>query len=115
MIRIESLDLVFDLLSKERRRYALYYLEQEDGPVPIDELAEQVSEWETSGGQLSIPDEMFKDVEMSLYHSDLPKAAEATYVEYDSEEGVVEVTGTPPEVDAIITVAKVIERPDRNP
>ncbi|WP_425493569.1 hypothetical protein [Natronosalvus vescus] len=45
----------------------------------------------------------------------LPKAAEGEFVEYDPDEGVVDVTGTPVEVDALITVAKVIERPDRNP
>jgi predicted RNase H-like nuclease (RuvC/YqgF family) len=35
---------------------------------------------------------------------------------YDkSETKVVEVTGTPPEVTAVLSVAKAIERPDRNP
>ncbi|SIR88828.1 DUF7344 domain-containing protein [Natronorubrum thiooxidans] len=110
-----SLDRVFELLSKERRRYALYYLEQRGGPVPIEEVAEQVTEWETEGVPESIPEELFERVECSLRHTDLPKASEAEYVEYDPERGVVDVTGTPPEVDAILTVAKVIERPDRNP
>ena len=84
-----SLDRVFDLLSNERRRYALYYLEQHDGPVPIDEVAEQVAEWETDGAPSSIPEEKFDRVEVSLYHNVLPKAAEAKYVEYDPEDEVV--------------------------
>lgn len=115
VIHVVSLDRVFELLRKERRRYALYYLEQQDGPVPIDEVAEKVAEWETDGVRASIPEELFERVECSLRHTDLPKASEAEYIEYDPKEGVVEVTGTPPEVDAILTVAKVIERPDRNP
>ncbi|WP_425493568.1 DUF7344 domain-containing protein [Natronosalvus vescus] len=52
-----SLDRIFDLLSNERRRYALYYLDQKDGPVPVDEVAEQGTEWETEGAPSSIPGE----------------------------------------------------------
>lgn len=110
-----SLDRVFELLSKERRRYVLYYLEQQDGPVSIDELIEQVATWEVDGVPPSIPEEQFKHIEVSLYQNDLPKTAEAEYIEYHPKEGVVEATDTPPEVDAILTLAKVIERPDRNP
>lgn len=110
-----SLDRVFDLLSKERRRYALYYLEQQDGLVTVDEVAEQVVEWETNPTTVSIPEEKFEQIEIELHHNDLPKAAEAKYIEYDPEEGVVEVTGTPPEFTAIVSVAKAIERPNRKP
>nr|WP_255767200.1 hypothetical protein [Haladaptatus halobius] len=39
-----SLDRVFDLLGKQRRRYALYYLEQQEGPVTVYEVTEQVAE-----------------------------------------------------------------------
>lgn len=110
-----SLDRVFDLLSNERRRYALYYLEQHNERVPVDKVAEQVATWQTDRGTDSIPEEKFEDVEVSLQHSDLPKAAKAEYVQYDPEEEVVEVTGTPPEICAIISVARTIERPERNP
>ncbi|GAB3674595.1 DUF7344 domain-containing protein [Halopiger thermotolerans] len=42
-----SLDLVFDLLSNRRRRYALYYLyEQPDGVATVDELTDHVAELE---------------------------------------------------------------------
>lgn len=110
-----SLDRVFDLLSKERRRYALYYLEQQDEPVSIDEVATQVAEWETNGATVTISEDKFEQIEVELQHNDLPKAAEAKYIEYDCEAEVIEVTGTPPEVNAIISVAKTIERPNRNP
>lgn len=109
-----SLDRIFELLSKERRRYALYYLERRDGPVSIDELAERVIEWETDPAVVSIPEERFKRVELELHHNHLPKASEAEYVEYDPERRKVEVTGTPPEFNAVISVAEVIERPPRD-
>ncbi|WP_162991605.1 DUF7344 domain-containing protein [Halostella salina] len=43
---MESLNTLFDIFSKERRRYALYALDQADGPIGIQELANQVREWE---------------------------------------------------------------------
>lgn len=109
------LDRVFDLLSDERRRYALYYLEQQDGPVPIEEVAEQVTEWETDSTTNLIPDDKYEQVKRELHHKDVPKSAEAKFIEYDSDDEVVEVTGTPHAFHAIISVAKTIERPDRNP
>lgn len=111
---MDSLNRIFDLLSKERRRYALYYLERQDGPVSVDELAEQVIEWETDPAAVSLPEERFERVEIELHHNHLPKASEAEYVEYDPESEEVEITGTPPEFNAIISVAELIERPPRN-
>lgn len=112
---MESLDGVFDLLSEERRRYALYYLEKQDGPVSVDEVAAQVAEWETNGATGSIPEGKFENIKMNLYHADLPKASEVTHVQYDREEGTVEVVGESPEFNAITSVAEIIERPNRNP
>lgn len=111
---MDSLNRIFDLLRKERRRYALYYLERQDGPVSIAELTERVVEWETDPEAVSIPEERFERVEIELQHNHLPKASEAEYVEYDPEREEVEVTGTPPEFNAIISVAEIIERPPRN-
>lgn len=109
---MEVLDQIFDLLSKERRRYALYYLEQQDGPVSVEAVAEQIAEWETDG--VSIPEGKFENVEVKLCHQDLPKASEAGYIRYDPEERVVEVTDAPLEFNAIVSVAEVLERPSRN-
>lgn len=109
------MDQIFDLLSKERRRYVLYYLDQQDGPVSVAKLTEQVAEWETNGSPATIPEEKFEQVELSLLHTELPKASEANYISYNSEKGIVELTGAPPEFDAIISIAEVVERPDRNP
>jgi hypothetical protein len=111
---MDSLNRIFDLLSKERRRYALYYLERQDGPVSVDELAERVVEWETDPAAVSIPEERFERVEIELHHNHLPKASEAEFVEYNPERREVEVTGTPPEFNAIISIAEIVERAPRN-
>lgn len=111
---MDVLDRLFELLADERRRYALYYLEQRDGPVPVDELVSRVAEWETDGSDESILDERYEEIEVDFHHEDLPRASEAPYVRYDPGRGLVELTGAPPAVDAILTVARVVERPDRD-
>lgn len=114
MSKMEALDRIFELLSEERRRYALYYLEAQDGPASVDEVAEQVAEWERDATGPA-PAEEFRDVKMKLCHTDLPKASEVEYLQYNPEAETVEVVGKSPEFDAITAVAKVMERPDRNP
>lgn len=106
-----SLDSIFDLLRKEDRRYALYYLDQQDGPVPVDELAAAVTERHGDSNEEDGRLSEFESVELELLHQHLPKAAEAEFIEYDDERGVIEVSGTPSEFDAVLTVAELIERP----
>lgn len=112
---MDTLDQIFNLLSKERRRYALYFLDQQDGPVSVEEVIKQVAEWETNGASVSIPEEKFEQVELDLLHTDLPKASEVNYIRFDSEKGIIELTGAPPAFEAIISIAEIVERPDRNP
>lgn len=106
-----SLSRIFDLLSEERRRYALYYLEQREEPVPVDELAERIAEWEDDPAALDLPENEYRGVEIELEHKHLPKASDAEFVEYNPEEEVVEVTGSPAEFSAILSVSETIERP----
>lgn len=112
---MDILDQIFDLLSEERRRYALYYLEQQDTAVSVNDLAEQVAEWETNGASNTIPDAKYKQIKVNLRHRDLPKASELQYIRYDQEAGFIELTEAPTEFEAVLHVAKVIDRPDRNP
>ncbi|GAA0198388.1 hypothetical protein ACFFQF_15145 [Haladaptatus pallidirubidus] len=109
-----SVDRVLNLLGKERRRYALYYIKQQDGPVPIDDVVKQVAEWETNPESSPIPADKLDQIEVELLHNDLPRASEAEYVKYDPETRVVELTEAPPKFNAILSVAKIIERPERN-
>lgn len=40
-----DLDIIFHLLRDNERRYALYYLLEQNRPVPLEELVEQVLMW----------------------------------------------------------------------
>lgn len=107
-----SLDTVFDLLSNERRRYALYYLDEQEGQVSIEEVAEQVAKWEADGG---VPEARYDRIELSLHHAHLPKTTNADFIEYDSKAGEVYVHGSPDaEFDTVLTVAEVLEGKDES-
>lgn len=107
---MKALDEVFGLLSRQRRRYVLYYLEEADGPVSVEELAAQVADWEHNGNEA--PDDLSEEVTLTLVHHHLPRAAEARFVEYDREAGVVQLTGTPSEFGVVLSVSRAIEQPD---
>lgn len=108
---MKSLDEVFALFAAERRRYALYYLDEADGPVPVQDLASQIQAWENGEKSPAIPDDQYRDIVLRLTHTDLPKAAEAEYVHYDHDANVIELSGTSPEFEVILTVAQALEQP----
>lgn len=108
---MESLNEVFDVFSKERRRYALYALDRADGPLEIRELAKRVHEWETDGKSVSTTG--FDDVVLSLRHAHLPKAARAEYIEYDRAEKEIEISGNPTGFQILLRVSEAIEDANR--
>ncbi|SIR63148.1 hypothetical protein SAMN05421858_3013 [Haladaptatus litoreus] len=112
MGNMATLDTIFDLFSKKRRRYALYYLDQQSGTVTVDEVVEYVANHENDATDETIPDEQYDRIELSLRQVHIPKTAEIDSIEYDRNEGEITIQGTPTEFDAIVTVAKVLEHAD---
>lgn len=86
-----DLDELFDLLSTKRRRYALYcFHEASRSELPLNALTERVERLEREasgdcGGR--------QEIQVALQHAHLPKLAEASVVEYDADEDVVEFRG----------------------
>lgn len=105
-----SLDTVFDLLSDERRRYVLYSLHEQSGPVSVDELVETIRTWENDPPTQNALEEV-DALKVELQHHHLPKTAEVEFVQYQPEQGVIQIEGTSPEIDALVTIARVIEQP----
>lgn len=50
-----DVDTVLGLLNGQRRRYAFYYLAEQDGPVPIDEVVDAVAEMESNPDEIESP------------------------------------------------------------
>lgn len=105
-----TLDILFDLLSKERRRYVLYYLRNQDGPVTIHDVAEQVSEWESKGAPEAIPPDADR-IEITLKHNHLPKLESAESIEYDPNTQSIHLRGPSPAFEAILMIAKLVDKP----
>ncbi|WP_418279929.1 DUF7344 domain-containing protein [Halorubrum sp. DTA98] len=108
---MESLDEVFSLFSEERRRYVLYYLEQVDGKVSIDELVKQIHEWETQSSHDSVPPDEYEDIIISLEHNHLPKIEDATHIEFQRENQQICISGLSSESGVLLSVAKAIDQP----
>lgn len=87
-----SEDLIFDVLKNRRRRYTLHYLKQQDRPVELSELAEQVAAWENNTTVEGLSANERKSVYTSLYQTHLPKLADAGIVDYNQNRGVVELS-----------------------
>jgi len=77
-------DVIFDVLNHSRRRYALNYLVDRAGAIPLSDLAAAVAERE---GEPT--DERRQRVATGLYHTHLPKFEETSVAEYDPRTDVV--------------------------
>ncbi|ELY34391.1 hypothetical protein C500_00612 [Natrialba magadii ATCC 43099] len=97
------LDTAYGLLSTSQRRYALYYfLNNED--ASLDELVEEISEWESDVAPESI--------RIALHHNHLPQLAEHGIVEYvDSD---IRVTSKFDALRSTVAQARAIEDDSRS-
>jgi len=107
---MDSLSEIFSLLTEERRRFVLYYLDTADEGVSVDELAQQVYEWEEDPSREEIPAEAYRETMISLTHSDLPKIDDADQVTFDRTSGEIRITDMSAEAELILSVSEAIER-----
>jgi DNA-binding transcriptional ArsR family regulator len=96
-------DEVFGILSSDRRRMVLSYLREHGPSGTMDELAEQIAAWENDVAIDELTSQQRKRVYVSLYQTHLPKLAEAEIVDYDVDEGTVQLTELATEIDAFLT------------
>ena len=80
-----SLDVVFGLLADCRRRYVLYEL-REECYLELEELARRVAARECGVDPDEVPDDAVSDVEVSLYHSEIPRLTEHSVIEFDARQ-----------------------------
>ena len=84
-------DLIFGLLSVERRRRILTYLDENGGETTLSDVAEHIAAEENGleVGQLS--SDQRKRVYVGLYQCHLPKLDDADVVDYDRARGTIEL------------------------
>ena len=84
------LDELHGVLSHRRRRVVLGELDEVEGPLSLDELAERVVRSEAQPPFVDVPEDDVEAVRISLYHTHLPKLAESNLVEYAPLAGTAE-------------------------
>ena len=105
-------DRALDLLHNERRRYTLYYLQEQNEAVPIDDVVEAVAEMEADEALGTLSDEDLEEIKLSLYHHHLPKTQPLEFIRFNGDEQTIELTDEPTKFGTLLTVAKVLEQPD---
>lgn len=87
-----STDVLLDLLSHERRRYALACLKRYQTPMPLADLADEVARAEYDADTLrQVPADAVKEIYLDLYHSHIPKLEDAHLLAYSQEQDAVEL------------------------
>ncbi|MFB6256683.1 MAG: hypothetical protein ABEH58_08180 [Haloplanus sp.] len=81
------------MLSNQRRRYVLYYLNRNPGSVSLRDLAERIAAWENDVDVDDVDYRQRKRVYTSLHQTHLPKLDEAGIVDYDRDGGTITLAG----------------------
>ena len=79
---------LFEVLSNQRRRFAVYAVSGED-EVELGTLAERIAAWENEQPVEQVTSDERKRVYTALQQSHLPKLAEAGLIDYDDRAGLV--------------------------
>ncbi|WP_049936058.1 DUF7344 domain-containing protein [Haloplanus natans] len=87
------------MLSNQRRRYVLYYLNRNPGSVSLRDLAERIAAWENDVDVDDVNYKQRKRVYTSLHQTHLPKLDEAGIVDYDRDEGTITLADRATDLD----------------
>lgn len=86
---------VFEILSNQRRLYALHYLKlSDDTTVAFGDLVDHVTAWENGVSVEEVDQGDRKTIYTALRQSHLPKLEEAGIVEFDASTNQIELTET---------------------
>jgi hypothetical protein len=99
-----SLDVVFEVLKNQRRRYVLRHLKEREEIVSLGALAEHVAAQENDKSVDTITSDERKRVYVGLYQCHLPKMDDMGIVEFNRDRGRVALTDTATELDEYLNV-----------
>jgi hypothetical protein len=104
---------IFDILSNDRRRYALHYLLREgteEGPT-VRELSRYVAAWENETPPERVEAKQRRRVHIALHQTHLPRMDRADVVEYDPASDTVELSGNAEDLRVYMEVVSGEEIP----
>ncbi len=86
-----SRDGLFEVLSNERRRCALYYLQQHDEAVELADVVDYVSSWQYGKPASEVTSKERMRVYSALHQVHLPKLETVGLIKYDTEDGEIRI------------------------
>jgi DNA-binding transcriptional ArsR family regulator len=90
------------MLSNQRRRHVLYYVNRESEPVSLRDLAERIAAWENDVAVSELDYKQRKRVYTSLHQTHLPKLDDAGIISYDRDGGTVTLADRADDLDVYL-------------
>ncbi|WP_205596879.1 DUF7344 domain-containing protein [Halostella salina] len=106
-----SLDVMFEILKNERRRFVLQYFEDREGPVALGDLAEHVAARENDKPERELTSGERKRVYVGLYQCHLPKMNDAGIVDFNRDRGRIELGENADLLTEYLDTDETTERP----
>lgn len=106
----ERLGEIFEAMTDQRRRYVLYFLQEEE-VADIETLAEHVAAWEQDITVEAVSEDEVTNVQIDLFHTHLPKLQDAGLVEYDRRSRTARYRLPSALINKLLQLAARIERP----
>jgi hypothetical protein len=106
-----SLDVMFEVLKNERRRFVLRYFDENEGPVALGDLAEHVAARENDKPVRELSSGERKRVYVGLYQCHLPKMDDAGIVDFNRNRGRIELGPNADLLDEYLETETEPERP----
>lgn len=106
----QKLERIFEVLTSQRRRYILYEI-QDSEVSDIDSLANTVIAMEKEISPDEVDHGDVEDVRVQLMHSDIPKLADAGFIEYDPRSEAVRYSDPPTLLDTFLRLCANVDRP----
>lgn len=101
-----SEDELFEILSNQRRRHILHSLMQDDSPLEIGDLSQEIAAWEDEVDYEQVSSTDRKRVYTALQQSHLPKMDRAGVIEFDQNRGTIEPTPALEDVEIYMDVVR---------
>ena len=96
-----TLDALYDILSNQRRRYAISCL-NDHVCMSLPDLADEVVCYENHAPITDIPEEEVLRVYSTLWHAHIPKLVDAGVVEYDQDQDIVTLGENADQVESLL-------------
>lgn len=106
------LDQILSCIQNKRRRYLLYYLEEEDDAY-IKDAAQFIAACERECDLEDVPAEASEQVKIELYHVHLPKLADQNIIDYDSRSSAIRFQDPPDDLSDFVELCSSMELEER--